>query len=71
MPGGRESTRLTAGHSKKFGNHVHMVALYTKWYKFARVNSAVRMSPAMAARLETRLWDIGDIVKLIEEYEAA
>jgi hypothetical protein len=28
------------------------------------------MSPAMAARLTERLWDIGDIVKLIEEWEA-
>jgi len=25
------------------------------------------MSPAMAARLTKTLWDIGDIVKLIEE----
>jgi hypothetical protein len=25
------------------------------------------MSPAMGVRLETRLWDIADIVKLIEE----
>jgi hypothetical protein len=47
-----------------------MVALYTTWYNFAWINSAVRMSPATAARLETRLWDIGDIVKLIEEWEA-
>jgi len=30
----------------------------------------VRMSPAMAARVTDRLWDIGDIVKLIEEWEA-
>jgi len=28
------------------------------------------MSPAMAARLTERLWDIGDIIKLIEEWEA-
>jgi hypothetical protein len=28
------------------------------------------MSPAMAARLTETLWDIGDIVKLIEEWEA-
>jgi len=28
------------------------------------------MSPGMAERPETRLWDIGDIVKLIEEWEA-
>lgn len=61
--------RLTAAHSKKLVNHVHMVALYTAWYNFARVNSAVRMSPAMAARLETRLWDITDIVNLIEAHE--
>jgi hypothetical protein len=29
------------------------------------------MSPAMAAHLTERFWDIGDIVKLIEEWEAA
>jgi IS1 family transposase len=63
--------RLTAGHSKKIDNHVHMVALYTCWYNFARVNSAVRMSPAMACGLEQRLWDVGDIVKLIEEMETS
>lgn len=60
---------LTAGHSKKIDNHVAMVALYTTWYNFARVNSAVRMSPAMAAGLSQTLWDIGDIVKLIEAWE--
>lgn len=64
-------SRLTAGHSKKIDNHVHMVALYTTWYNFARINSSIRMSPAMAARLETRLWDIGDIVTLIDTWEAA
>ena len=46
-----------------------MVALYTCWYNFARINSAVRMSPAMAARLTETFWDIGDIVKLIEDHE--
>lgn len=61
--------RLTAAHSKKLENHVHMVALYTTFYNFARINQAVRMSPAMACGLEQRLWDIGDIVKLVEEWE--
>jgi hypothetical protein len=28
------------------------------------------MSPAMAAHLTERLWDIGDIVKLIEDWDA-
>jgi hypothetical protein len=62
-------SRLTAAHSKKIDNHVHMVALYTTFYNFARINSAVHMSPAMACGLEQRLWDIGDIVKLIEDWE--
>jgi IS1 family transposase len=51
--------RLTAAHSKKLVNHVHMVALYTVWYNFARINSAVRMSPAMACGLSNTLWDVG------------
>jgi len=46
-----------------------MVAFYTTWYNFAPINSAVRLSTAMAAGLEQRLWDVGDIVKLIEEME--
>lgn len=65
----RRFARLTAGHSKKLLNHVHMVALYTTWYNFARINSSVRMSPAMACGLSKTLWNIGDIVSLIEAYE--
>ena len=63
-------SRLTAAHSKKIDNHVHMVALYATRYSFARINSAVRMSPAMATRLTEILSDIGDIVNLVEEWEA-
>ena len=47
-----------------------MSALYISWYNSPRINSSVRMSPAMAARITDRLWDIGDIVKLIEDWEA-
>ncbi len=60
--------RLTAAHSKKLINHVHMVALYTTWYNFARVNEAIRMSPAMCANLSDKLWDISDIVTLIDTF---
>ena len=66
----RRFTRLTYGHSKKIDNHVHMVALYTCWYNFARIISAVRMSPAMAAGVSDRLWEIGDIVGLVEAADA-
>jgi hypothetical protein len=55
-----------AAHSKKLESHVHMAALYTTFYNFAQINSAVRMSPAMAGGLEKRLWDIGEIVNMID-----
>ena len=41
------------------------------WYNFARIISAVRMSLAIAARLTETLWDIGDIVKMVEEASAS
>jgi len=62
----RRFTRLTAGHSKKFANHCHALALYFANYNFVKVHSTLRMSPAMAAGIETRLWDISDIVALID-----
>jgi len=40
------------------------------WYNFVGINSGVRMSPVMAARVTDQLWDIGDVVKLIEDWEA-
>jgi len=46
-----------------------MVALYTVWYNFARINSAVKCSPAMAAGISKTLWDVADIVRLVEDYE--
>jgi IS1 family transposase len=66
----RRFTRLTAAHSKKVENHIHMVALYTVWYNWVRINSAVRMAPAMAAGISHRLWEMDDLVRLIEAYEA-
>jgi IS1 family transposase len=65
----RRFTRLTAAHSKKLANHIHMVALYTVWYNYARINSAVKMAPAMAAGLSKTLWDMADIVRLVDEFE--
>ena len=44
-----------------------MIAIYTVWYNFARINSAIRMAPAMAAGLSSRLWEMADIVKLIDD----
>ena len=40
------------------------------YYNFVRHHSKLRMSPAMAAGVSTRLWEIGDIVALVEAEEA-
>ncbi len=40
------------------------------YYNFVRIHSTLRMSPAMAAGVSDRLWEIGDIVKLVEAAEA-
>jgi IS1 family transposase len=62
----RRFTRLTAGHSKKFANHCHALALYFTFYNFVKRHSSLRVSPAMAAGIESRLWEISDIVALID-----
>ena len=66
----RRFTRLTDGFSKKLENHVHMVALYTVFYNWTRIHKTLRTSPAQAAGLTDRLWDMADVVKLIEAAEA-
>jgi len=47
----RRFTRLTNGFSKKFENHMHMVALYTMFYNFCRIHKTLRVTPAMEAGL--------------------
>jgi len=46
-----------------------MVALYALWYNFVRVHKTLRISPAMAAEIESRLWSMEDVVRLIEVRE--
>jgi IS1 family transposase len=65
----RRFTRLTNAFSKKLENHAHMVALYALWYNFVRIHKTLRTSPAMAAGIETRLWSMEDVVRLVERRE--
>lgn len=62
----RRFTRLTNAFSKKLTNHAHMVALYALWYNFVRQHKTLRMSPAMAAGIETQLWSMETVAALIE-----
>jgi IS1 family transposase len=65
----RRFTRLTDGFSKKVENHAYAVALHMMYYNFVRIHTTLRTTPAMAAGVSARLWEIGDIVKLVEDAE--
>ena len=61
----RRFTRLTNAFSKKFENHMHMVALYTVWYNFVKMHKTLRMTPAMAAGVTDKLWSMGDLAEMV------
>ena len=64
----RRFTRLTNAFSKKIENHTHSVALHFMHYNFCRQHTSLDgISPAMAAGVTDRLWDIEDIVRLVDE----
>lgn len=65
----RRFTRLTNGFSKKIENHAHAVALHMMYYNFVRIHKTLRVTPAMAAGVTDRLWEIADIAKLVEDAE--
>ncbi|PHQ96988.1 MAG: IS1 family transposase [Marinosulfonomonas sp.] len=67
----RRFTHLTNGFSKKVENHAHAVALHFMYYNFVRVHQTLKVTPAMEAGLTERLWDIRDLVALIDTNEAA
>jgi IS1 family transposase len=66
----RRFTRLTNAFSKKVENHAHSVALFAMYYNFVRIHKTLRTTPAMAAGVTSRLWEIGDIVDVLEAWEA-
>jgi IS1 family transposase len=65
----RRYTRLTNGFSKKVENHAHSMALFTTYYNFVRIHKTLRVTPAMAAGVSDRLWEVSDIVGLLEAVE--
>ena len=65
----RRFTRLTNAFSKKFENHCHAVALFTTYYNFVRIHKTLRTTPAMAAGVTDKVWEIGDIVSVLERWE--
>jgi IS1 family transposase len=62
----RRFTRLTLGFSKKVEHHAYVVALYTVWHNFIKMHRILKMTPAMAAGVSDRLYDISDLVAIMD-----
>lgn len=69
--GNRRMTRLTNACSKKAANHAHMIAIYFMHYNFVSIHQTLKITPAMAAGVTDKLWEMADMVKVLEDWEAA
>jgi len=69
--GMRRFTRLTNAFSKKAENHAHAVAIYFMHYNFVRIHQTLKVTPAMAAGVTSKLWEMGDMVKVLEDWETS
>lgn len=68
----RRFTRLTNGHSKKVENHAAAVAVHFAYYNFCRAHMSLGkgVTPAMAAGIETRKFEIADLIALLPDSES-
>jgi IS1 family transposase len=66
----RRFTRLTNAFSKKIENHACAVALHSMYYNFVRLHQTLKVSPAMAAGVTDRLWEMVDIVDVLDAFGA-
>ncbi len=69
--GNRRMTRLTNAFSKKAENHAHMMAIYFMHYNFVRIHQTLKITPAMAAGVTPKLWEMSDMVAILGAWEAA
>jgi len=66
----RRFTRLTNAFSKKLENHACAVALHAMYYNFVRLHQTLKVTPAMAAGVTDRLWEMVDVVDVLDAFEA-
>lgn len=62
----RRFTRLTNAFSKKVENHAHAIALHFIFYNYVRIHETLQITPAMAAGVTDKLWEIEDLVSLAD-----
>jgi IS1 family transposase len=65
----RRFGRLTNAFSKKVEMHQCAVALHFAYYNFCKIHQTLRITPAMAAGLSSHVWEIADLVNLLDQYQ--
>lgn len=66
----RRFTRLTNAFSKKLENHCAAIALHVAHYNFVRQHRSLRVTPAVAASVESKMWDLDELVSAAEAVQA-
>ncbi len=61
----RRFARLTNAFNKKVENHVAALSLYFMFYNFCRIHQTLRVTPAMEAGIADHVWEIEEIVSLL------
>lgn len=62
----RRFTRLTNGFSKKLESHIYAISLYFVFYNWMRIHKTLKVTPAMAAGLTTKLMSMEDLCAMMD-----
>ncbi len=65
----RRLMRLTNAFSKKVESYCYAIGMHFAYYNFVRIHEALRTTPAMAAGVTDRHFEIGDLITVLENWE--
>jgi nicotinamide mononucleotide adenylyltransferase len=63
----RRFTPLTNAFNQAAESRAHAIAIHSMFYNFARIHHTERATPAMAAGVTGKLWELDDIIAKIDE----
>jgi IS1 family transposase len=67
----RRFTRLTNAFSKSLAAHKAALAIHFVHYNFCRIHSTIRVTPAMSAGLTNRVWELTELIALLDPPQTA
>ena len=63
--GAERFTRLTYAFSKKLENLAAAISIHVAVYNFCRMHGSLKATPAMAAGVIDKLWDMNDLYEAV------